>query len=106
MKRIPKKEKSLFTVNTAIVGDSIESMLERLKAEGQGPEDMEDRDLVYNSDETTSVNPLTNIRTDKMEIMLEEKIAGYEYKHSKRQAMEEKRKAELESEFENGGHDE
>lgn len=98
MKTKPKQPKTQFKVNRGIVGDSIEVMLEKLQAEGQSEADMEDRDLVYNTDETNGVNPLTNIRSDKMELMLEEKIAGYEYKHSKRQAVKDKN-AEEEAEI-------
>lgn len=51
--------------------------------EGEGEDGIEARDLVYNDNETSKVNPITNIRSDKMELMLEEKIGEFEHKHRK-----------------------
>lgn len=96
-KRIPKRGKSLISRNTSVIGDSIETMLEKLKA-GEGEGSIEDRDLVYNSDETAEINPITNIRSDKMELLLEESMGKYEHnkgKHAKK-VDEEKAKKEAE----------
>lgn len=71
-----------LSMNQSIVGDSIEVVMEKIK-EGEGEDSIEDRDLVYNDNESTTVNPLTNIRTDKFEAMLEEKIGEYDHKHKK-----------------------
>lgn len=71
-----------MVINKSVIGDSIEVMLERIK-EGEGTDGIQDRDLVYNSDETATVNPITNIRSDKMELMLDEKISEQRYKRSK-----------------------
>lgn len=68
--------------NTSIIGDSIEVMVERLM-QGEGVDGVEDRDLVYNDGETAEVNPITNIRSDKFELMLNEKIGEYEYRRNK-----------------------
>lgn len=65
-----------------MLGDSIETMLERLR-EGEGIDGVQDRDLVYNDSETERVNPITNIRSDRNELMLEEKIDEYNHKHRK-----------------------
>lgn len=72
----------MFKVNTAVQGDTIELSMERLM-HGEGLDSIEDRDLVYNDSETGIVNPITNIRSDKFELMLEEKIGEYEFKHAK-----------------------
>lgn len=72
----------MFKVNTAVQGDTIELSMERLM-QGEGLDSIEDRDLVYNDSETGIVNPITNIRSDKFELMLEEKIGEYEFKHAK-----------------------
>lgn len=72
--------KTTIDINESILGDSIEKMIERLK-EGEGEDGITDRDLVYNDNETIDVNPVTNIRTDKMEKMLEEKIGEYEHRN-------------------------
>lgn len=69
-------------INNSVIGDSIEIMMERLN-EGEGEEGISERDLVYNDNETGMVNPITNIRSDKMELMLEEKIGEYEHRHRK-----------------------
>lgn len=81
-KKYVKKFRTTISINKGILGDPIETMLERLK-EGEGEDGIEDRDLVYNDNEADRVNPLTNIRSDKMELMLEEKIGEYEHKHTK-----------------------
>lgn len=70
--------------NDNIVGDSIEIMMVKIN-EGEGEGSIEDRDLVYNDNEATEANPLTNIRSDKFELMLEEKIGEYEHKDRKLQ---------------------
>lgn len=75
-----RKEKTTLDVNKGVVGESIELMLERIR-EGEGEEGIADRDLVYNEGETNLVNPLTNIRSDRMELLLEQKIGEYEHKH-------------------------
>lgn len=77
-----KRFKTKIHVNNTIKGDSIEVMIERLR-NGEGEDAIEERDLVYNDNETSAVNPITNIRSDKMELMLEEKIGEYEHKHRK-----------------------
>lgn len=79
--------------NKSVVGDSIEIMLERIK-EGEGTDGIADRDLVYNSDETAEINPVTNIRSDKMELMLEEKIGEQGYKRNKMKVVKEEPKEE------------
>lgn len=38
---------------------------------------------MFGDDETKTVNPITNIRSDKMELMLDEKIGEYNYKKRK-----------------------
>lgn len=87
MKRIPKRIKTSIKLNESVIGDSIELMIERLM-NNEGIEGVEDRDLVYNDNESGIVNPLTNIRSDKWELMLEEKIGEYEFKHRKIQSKE------------------
>lgn len=86
MKIRNKKWKQYFKTtikrNTAIQGDSIETMILKIK-NGEGTEAISDRDLVYNDNEVDTVNPVTNIRSDKMELMLEEKIGEYEHKAKK-----------------------
>lgn len=78
--RFLKRFKTTLSINKSVKGESIESMLERLK-NGEGEEGIADRDLVYNDNEASAVNPITNIRSDKMELMLEEKIGEYEHKN-------------------------
>ncbi len=73
--------RSSINVNESIQGDSIEVMMERLM-EGEGEQGIEDRDLVYNDNESATVNPITNIRTDQMEARLDEVIGRQE--HDKR----------------------
>lgn len=75
-----KRRSTQLNVNESILGDSIEIMIERLK-EGEGEEGIQDRDLVYNDNESKTINPVTNIRSDKMELMLEEKIGEYEHRN-------------------------
>lgn len=87
MKRIPKRIKTSIKLNESVIGDSIELMIERLM-NNEGIDGVEDRDLVYNDNESGIVNPLTNIRSDKWELMLEEKIGEYEFKHRKIQSKE------------------
>lgn len=86
MKRYTKKFKRTFRTtieqNKGIVGDSIEIMLLKIR-EGEGEDGIADRDLVYNDNETDTVNPVTNIRSDKMELLLEEKMGEYEHKQKK-----------------------
>ncbi len=79
-KKDRKREKTTLVINKAVQGDSIETMLERLK-EGEGVDSVQDRDLVYNDGESSTVNPITNIRSDRFELMLEEKQGEYEHKH-------------------------
>lgn len=83
-----KKRRTLLSRNKGILGDSIEIMVERLM-EGEGEAGIEDRDLVYNDSEADMVNPITNIRSDKMELMLEEKIGYQEYQRAKMHKVEE-----------------
>lgn len=83
-KRKPKRQTTLMSRNKSIRGDTIEVQVERLMA-GEGIDSVEDRDLVYNDQESPVVNPITNIRTDKMEVMLEEKIGQYEWQDHKTQ---------------------
>lgn len=75
-----KRFRTSFDVNKGIVGDSIEVMLEKLR-NGDGIDSIADRDLVYNDNETETVNPVTNIRTDRFDAMLDEKVNEYEHKH-------------------------
>lgn len=82
MKRIPKQKPSVYKVNKGIIGHSIEITMERLIADGT-IEGLDDRDLVYNDNEVNLVNPVTNIRSDKFELMLDEKIDYYNHKHKK-----------------------
>lgn len=79
-----KRKKTTISINNSIQGDSLEVMIERLR-EGEGEEGIQDRDLVYNDNEASRVNPVTNIRSDKMELMLEEKIGEYEHRSRKNQ---------------------
>lgn len=88
---VTKRHLETINVNKSIIGDSIEIMLERIK-EGEGTEGIQERDLVYNSDETMDINPVTNIRSDKMELMLEEKISEQGYKRSKMKVITEEEK--------------
>lgn len=78
MKKPNKRARTSISRNTSVVGDSIEVMLEKLM-EGEGEGAIEDRDLVYNENMSDSVNPLTNIRSDKMEMLLEQKIDEQDY---------------------------
>jgi tRNA(Ile)-lysidine synthase TilS/MesJ len=87
MKKIPKRIPTVISRNISVIGDSIEVTMERLM-NGEGLDNIEDRDLVYNDNEASIVNPLTNIRSDKWELMLEEKIGEYEYKHRKTPTVE------------------
>lgn len=82
MKKIPKRVPTVIKRNNAVIGESIELTMERLMM-GEGLEGIEDRDLVYNDGESSIVNPITNIRSDKWELMLDEKIGEYEHKHRK-----------------------
>lgn len=96
MKRNTKRRKTTIKINNSVVGDSIEITMERLM-EGEGESGIEDRDLVYNDGESGIVNPITNIRSDKMELMLEEKIGEYDYQR-KRTAKITEEKPEVEKE--------
>lgn len=78
MKRIPKYVPTSLRMNKSVIGDSLELTIERLKS-GAGIEGIEDRDLVYNNNETVTVNPITDIRSDKMELLADEKIGQYEH---------------------------
>lgn len=66
--------------NKTIVGDSIEIMIEKIRA-GAGEDAIEERDLVYYDNESTEVNPIANIRTDIEEMRLDEQIGKYEHQH-------------------------
>ena len=66
--------------NKTVVADSIEIMIEKLR-EGVGEDAIEERDLVYYDNETTEINPLANIRTDKEELRLDEQISKYKFQH-------------------------
>lgn len=81
-KKWKKREKTQIKRNNTIVGDGIEVMIEKLK-EGEGEDAIEERDLVYNDNETSTVNPITNIRSDKFDLMLEETMGKYEHDHKK-----------------------
>lgn len=87
MKKVPQRIKTTISRNIGVIGDSIEVVMERLM-NGEGLDGVEDRDLVYNDNEASVVNPLTNIRSDKWELMLEEKIGEYEYRHRKTPTVE------------------
>lgn len=89
--------------NKSIIGDSIEIMIERIK-EGEGVDGIADRDLVYNSDETAEVNPITNIRSDRGELRLEEKINEQGYKRSKMNVVK-KEENQVEKTEEGGAED-
>lgn len=104
--RVQKHErqriKSVLIINQSIQGDSIEVMMERIR-EGEGEEGIPDRDLVYNDNESTTVNPITNIRTDRFESMLEEKIGQYDHQHRKiPRTMEAEKKEEKTEEGKDG----
>lgn len=86
MKRKPKKSTTSIRINNSVQGDTIELIMERLM-EGEGDAGIEDRDLVYNDKEAQDVNPITNIRSDRFELMLEEKIGEYEHKRAKVQKL-------------------
>lgn len=77
-----QKSETTIEINAGIVGDSIETMLERIR-EGEGEEGIPDRDLVYNDNESSTVNPITNIRSDKFDLMNDEKAGEYEHRHRK-----------------------
>lgn len=83
-KKARERTRTTLVINQSIIGDSLEVQLERL-AEGEGIDTVQDRDLVYNDNETNQVNPITNIRTDKFDTMLEEKIGEFEWRHRKQQ---------------------
>lgn len=101
-KETRKKEKTTIERNKSVVGDSIEVMMERLR-EGEGEESILDRDLVYNDNESSTVNPITNIRADKNELMLEEKIGEYNHKHRKMKVVKDE-EGEGEEQKETGTH--
>lgn len=90
--RVRKNERtkiiSRLEVNEGIQGDTIEVMMERIR-EGEGEDSISERDLVYNSEESSTVNPLTNIRSDRMELMLEEKIGKQNWERAKNQKVTE-----------------
>lgn len=69
--------------NESVIGESIEIMLERIREGEEGEDGIQDRDLVYNDNEASIVNPITNIRSDKFELMLDEKIGEQEHKRRK-----------------------
>lgn len=85
---VKKRFRSGITKNNSVVGDSIEIMLEKIR-NGEGVDSIPERDLVYNDNPTARVNPITNIRSDKMELMLEEKMGGYEWDHRTIQKIDE-----------------
>lgn len=87
-KKDRKKTRSQLRINKRIIGDSIERMLERIR-EGEGEDSISDRDLVYNDNESNSVNPITNIRSDKFELMLEEKIGEQDHRKKRQQKITE-----------------
>lgn len=93
-----QKSETNLDRNRGIIGESIETMLERIR-EGEGEDSISDRDLVYNDGESATVNPLTNIRSDRMELMLEEKMGEYAHKHRtvKMDVVKEKDKEEVET---------
>lgn len=93
------KVRTTLAINNSVQGDTIEVMIERLR-EGEGEESIEDRDLVYNDNESATVNPITNIRTDVMEARLDEVIGKQDFNNRKLQrtkdAEEERKKKEAE----------
>lgn len=96
-KKDRKRKNTTLNINAGIQGDSIEIMMERLR-EGEGEDAIEDRDLVYNDNESATVNPITNIRTDPFEARLEEKIGHQEHKAKKLQRTKEAEKERKEEE--------
>jgi len=78
-----KRKDTNLIKNKSISGDTIEKMMERIRNEDGGEEAIPDRDIVYNDNEVDTVNPITNIRSDKFELMLEQKNGEYEHKHRK-----------------------
>lgn len=76
-----------LSINNNVQGDSLQVQLERLQA-GEGLDSVEDRELVYYDNETTIINPLANIRSDKMELMVDEKIGEFEFRHRIQQVKE------------------
>ena len=97
MKRKPQNIPTCYKVNKGIIGHTIEITMERLINEG-AIEQIDDRDLVYNDNEVNIVNPITNIRSDKFELMLEEKIDMYNHRHKKVQTENEPSQQENDSE--------
>lgn len=87
-KKQRKREITTIEINESIIGDPIETMLERIR-EGEGEDSIAERDLVYNDNESSTVNPVTNIRSDRFELMLEEKIGEQEFKNKKHQKITE-----------------
>lgn len=100
MKRQGEKIKTKMIRNNSIVGETIEQMLIRVK-NGEGIESIEDRDLVYNDNETVKVNPITDIRLDKRGLMLDETMGMIEFGERKGvRAREEEKEIETENQQE------
>ena len=85
--------------NKSVIGESIERMLERVM-EGEGEGAIEERDLVYNDSMSDTINPVTNIRSDKMEMLLDQKIDEHDYYRKKMAVAKDKKIAEKEAEKE------
>lgn len=76
-----KQPKSQLKINKTVVGDSIELMVQKIRAGEKGEDVIAERDLIYNEGESTEVNPLTNFRTDKEELRLDEADGKYNFHH-------------------------
>lgn len=94
-KRRTQRHITTIERNESVIGESIERMLERLR-EGEGEGVIEDRDLVYNDNMSDTINPITNIRSDKMEMLLEQKIDEHEYNRKKMQIAKDEKKKKAE----------
>lgn len=94
-KRRTQRHITTIERNQSVIGESIERMLERLR-EGEGEGVIEDRDLVYNDNMSDTINPITNIRSDKMELLLEQKIDEHEYHRKKMQIAKDEKKKKAE----------
>lgn len=82
MKQVPKKPVTQLEVNESLVGDTIEEILER-KKEMKEQIETDNNELVYNDNETNIVSPTTNIRSDKFELMLEQKMDEQSFNEKK-----------------------
>lgn len=97
MKKKFKRINTQIKRNISVLGETIEITVEKL-LNNDLENSIEDRDLVYNSDETDIVNPITNIRSDKFDLMIEEKTGEIEHVHKKSTKIEETKTEETKTE--------